>query len=281
MIRGNAEAQLSGNAAPKLGVLPFCRAAGAGTGVVCIHSNASTSAQWRALMDSLSPLYRVFTPDSLGAGKSPQWPRDRDVRLSDEVGLLEPVFAAAQSPFFLVGHSYGAAVALIAALASPQRVRAVAVYEPTLFSLLEEDAPGQDAANGIRCAAADAAAAIEANRHAAAGERFIDYWMGEGAWSRMPEARQQSIAAAMTNVRGWAAALFRDPTPLAAFAKLSVPVLYMIGARSPASTRAVARLLTCTLPDVELREFPDLGHMGPVTHPDRVNAAIAEFISRN
>jgi pimeloyl-ACP methyl ester carboxylesterase len=25
-------------------------------------------------------------------------------------------------------------------------------------------------------------------------------------------------------------------------------------------------------------EFPELGHMGPVTHPERVNAAIARFL---
>ncbi len=34
---------------------PFFREAGAGPGVVCIHSNASTSGQWRGLMDLLSP----------------------------------------------------------------------------------------------------------------------------------------------------------------------------------------------------------------------------------
>ena len=41
----------------------------------------------------------------------------------------------------LVGHSYGAAVALIAALACPERVRALVLYEPTLFSLVDADAP--------------------------------------------------------------------------------------------------------------------------------------------
>ena len=53
--------------------LPFFREAGAGPGVVCIHSNASSSSQWRGLMDRLSGRFRVFAPDSLGAGKSPPW----------------------------------------------------------------------------------------------------------------------------------------------------------------------------------------------------------------
>ena len=260
---------------------PYFREAGAGPGVVCIHSNASTSTQWRALMERLSSSYRVFAPDSLGAGKSPAWPVDHVVTLRDEVALLEPVFAAAGDPFFLVGHSYGASVALMAALARPDRIRAIAVYEPTLFALLEEEAPGQEAANGIRSAAADAAAAIAVNDHDAAAQRFIDYWMGPGTWSRMPEARQTPIAMSMNNVGGWARALFSEPTPLQAFRALDLPVLYMLGALSPASSRGVARLLTNTLAKVTVKEFADLGHMGPVTHPDAVNDAVAGFLARH
>jgi len=81
-------------------------------------------------------------------------------------------------------------------------------------------------------------------------------------------------------VRRWAYALFNEPTPLAAFGSLNVPVLYMVGKRSTASAHAVSRLLANALPRVELVAFDDLGHMGPVTHPDRVNDAIAGFLER-
>ena len=260
---------------------PFFREAGAGPGVVCLHSNASSSSQWRGLMDQLSGRFRVLVPDALGAGKSPAWPAGRAVSLRDEVALLEPVLAMAGAPFFLVGHSYGASVALVAALAHPGRVRAMALYEPTLFSLLEEEAPGGEAAHGIRAAAADAATAIDAGDPAAAARRFIDYWMAPGAWDSMPEARQAPIAASMVNVRGWASALFGEPTPLQVFSSIDMPVLYMTGARSPASSRGVARLLTQALPNVTARAFPELGHMGPVTHPGVVNDEIARFFAQH
>ncbi|MBA4330249.1 MAG: alpha/beta hydrolase [Polaromonas sp.] len=260
--------------------MPFYREAGAGPGVVCLHSNASTSSQWRGLMECLSGRFRVLAPDSLGAGKSLDWPQGRVVSLADEVALLEPVFALAGDPFFLVGHSYGAAVALVAALAHPGRVRALALYEPTLFSLLEEEAPGSEAAKGIRDAAHDAAAAIDAADHAGAARHFLDYWMGPGSWDGMPAARQGPVAASMANVRGWAAALFGQPTPVQAFRALDMPVLYMVGGQSPASARGVARLLTRVLPRVTVRKFADLGHMGPVTHPDTVNEEIARFFAR-
>jgi pimeloyl-ACP methyl ester carboxylesterase len=202
------------------------------------------------------------------------------VTLDDELALLAPVFEAAGDSFCLVGHSYGAAVALKAALTHPGRVRALAVYEPTLFSLLEQESPGHEAADGIRYAAADAAAFIAGGDPHAAAQRFIDYWMGEGSWQRTPEVRRAPIAQSMANVAGWAHSLFTEPTPLQAFAALDVPVLYMTGARSPASARGVARLLTGTLPEVEVVDFEALGHMGPVTHPDVVNEAVVDFLAR-
>ena len=259
---------------------PYFRAVGSGAGVVCIHSNASTSSQWRPLMERLAPDFHVFAADSLGAGKSPAWPADRVVTLRDEVALLEPVFALAGSALFLVAHSYGAAVALMAALERPERIGAMALYEPTLFALLKEEAPGHEAANGIASAAADAATLVERLDHNGAAERFINYWMGAGSWSRMPAARQAPIAASMINVRGWARALFSEPTPLQVFRALEMPILYMLGARSPASSRGVARLLTSVLPQVTVMEFADLGHMGPVTHPQVVNDAVAGFLAR-
>jgi pimeloyl-ACP methyl ester carboxylesterase len=259
----------------------FFREAGTGPGVVCIHANASTSGQWRGLMELLAPKFRILAPDSHDSGEGPHWPSDRVIRLRDEVALIEPVLKRAGSPMALVGHSYGAAVALIAALANPARVRAMALYEPTLFALLDAETPAPNEAEGIRNAVADASVALDSGNQDAAAERFIDYWMGTGTWKRTPEQRKPSIAASVTNVRRWAYALFTEPTPLSAFRSLNVPVLYMVGKRSTRSAHGVARLLTAALPRVTVVEFENLGHMGPVTHPDIVNQVIGEFLERH
>jgi pimeloyl-ACP methyl ester carboxylesterase len=259
---------------------PFFREAGTGPGVVCLHANGSTSGQWRGLMDRLAPKFHVLAPDSYGAGKSPDWPSDRTIRLRDEVALIEPILARAGSPVALVGHSYGAAVALIAALADPGRVRAMVLYEPALFALLDAEAPPPNEADGIRDAVAEAGLALEAGNRDGAAERFIDYWMGRGAWKQTPEQRKPPIVASVVNVRRWAHALFTEPTPLEAFRSLDIPVLYPVGKRSTASARGVARLLTTALPRVELIELDDLGHMGPITHPDLINDVIARYLER-
>ena len=193
---------------------------------------------------------------------------------------MEPVFARAGEPFALVGHSYGAAAALVAALAQPQRICALALYEPTLFSLLDAESPPPNQADGIRRAVAGAAFALDASDYSGAAECFIDYWMGQCAWLRTPEPRKLTIVAAVANVRGWANALFNQRTPLAALSRLKVPVLYTTGKESPASSLGVARLLTGTLPQVQVVEFEGLGHMGPITHPEVVNEAISAFLKR-
>jgi pimeloyl-ACP methyl ester carboxylesterase len=260
--------------------LPFCREAGLGPGVVCLHANASSSSQWRALMELLAPRYRVLAPDTYGAGKSPAWPTDRPVSLRDEVALQEPVFARAGERFSIVAHSYGAAVALVAAIERPARIRALALYEPVLFSLLDAESPPPNDADGIRAAIAGSVDALEARDLAGAARCFIDFWMGPGTWDGMPDSRRGPILASIPNVAGWGRALLDETTPLEAFCRLEVSVLYMMGKRSPAASLGVARLLTRALPRLEVVEFERLGHMGPVTHPELVNEAIVGFLDR-
>ena len=259
---------------------PFFREAGTGPGIVCLHANASSSSQWRALIDLLAPTCRVFAPDFYGAGKSPEWTSDRNISLQDEAAFIEPVLARAQPPLALVGHSYGAAVALVAALAAPTRIRAMVLYEPTLFSILDAEHPPPNDADDIRTVVREAGRAVEAGDHDAAARRFIDYWMGDGSLDQMPEQRKAAVTASIANVVRWGHALLTEPTPVEAFRSLRIPVLYMIGKSTPRSALGVARILTRTLPKVEVVEFDGLGHMGPVTHPEVVNPVIAEFLRR-
>lgn len=260
--------------------IPFFREAGNGPGVVCLHANASTSSQWRSLMDCLAPSFRVLAPDLYGSGQSPDWHSREVISLHDEAALIEPVLTSAGAPLTLVGHSYGAALALIVALANPGRVAALVLYEPTLFALLDAERAPPNEADGIRGAVAAASAALDRGQTDSAARHFIDYWMEPGSWAMTAESRKPAIAASVGNVRRWAHALLSEPTPLAALRTLDIPVLFMLGKRSTVSAHGVARLLLGALPRVERLEFDELGHMGPVTHPDQVNPAIAHFLQR-
>ena len=256
----------------------FFREAGRGAAVVCIHSSASSSAQWRPLMDRLAGRFRTLAVDLYGSGKSPVWPGRRPLTLADEGALLAPVFAEAGERCHLVGHSYGGAVALAVALAEPGRVDSLVLFEPVLFSVLIAEDPTQPAAREITAVRDETIAALECGNAKASGARFVDYWMGAGTWASTPEPRREALATAMKTVKAEWDAVFREPTPLSAFAALDVPVLVITGSDSPASSRGVARLLTKTLPRVTAIEMEGVGHMGPVTHPDRVNALIERYL---
>ena len=260
---------------------PFFRDAGTGPPVICLHANASSSGQWRALMDCLAPSFRVLAPDLYGVGKSSPRPTGRAFTLRDEVSLLEPLLRQAGERITLVGHSYGAAVALVAALAEPKRIRALALYEPTLFSLVDAESPPPNEADGIRETVSRAINAMAADDPDEAARCFIDFWMSPGAWDATPESHKGHIRSSMADLRHWASALMEDPIPIPiqSFAELEIPVLYMTGKHSPASSLSVARLLAAVLPRVQSVEFDDLGHMGPVTHPHIVNKAIASFLA--
>ena len=259
--------------------MPFVREAGNGPGVVCLHCNASSSSQWRELMVSLAPRFRVLAPDLYGSGKSTDWPSDRTISLQDEVAFIEPILPTGDS-FSIVGHSHGAAVGLMLALAYPQRVRALALFEPTLFSLLDAESPPPNAADGIRQAVNASGRALDRGNADEAAKHFIDYWMGPTSWENTPQTRRAPIVASIANVRRWGHALFTERTVIDVFRTLDIPVLYMVGKKSTPSALGVARLLTQALPRVVVREFEGLGHMGPITHPQQVNEAVVEFLAQ-
>jgi pimeloyl-ACP methyl ester carboxylesterase len=259
------------------GILPKAnfREAGAGPAVVCLHSSASSSGQWRALMEQLAGRFRILAADLYGCGKSPAWPEDRPMWIDDQLALLEPVFEAAGERFHLVGHSYGGAIALKAALTLGARVQSLVLYEPVLFSVLLRDAPQSAAAREIVAVAEDTVR-LEGD---AAAQRFIDYWMGEGSWAAIPESRRAALAGAVKAQKPEWHSAFHEPTPLEALNAIGVPTLLMTGTASTAAARAVARLVAGVLPNVRVEEIEGAGHMAPVTHPQNVNPLIDRFLS--
>jgi pimeloyl-ACP methyl ester carboxylesterase len=160
---------------------PYFREAGSGTAVICIHSGASSSGQWRALMERLADRFRVIAVDLYGSGKTTAWPQDQPMHLDDELALLSSVFRAAGDRFHLVGHSFGGAVALKAALTDPDRLLSLVVYEPVLFSLLIADAPESAAAREILAVRDDTIRLVDEGNLECLGQRFVDYWPVDGA----------------------------------------------------------------------------------------------------
>lgn len=246
--------------------------------LICIHSSASNSRQWNALAAAGAPEHATIAPDLIGYGSDTRWNDGGSVTLDDEAARIDAIVDAARAPVILVGHSYGGAVALRVALRRHDRVAALVLYEPSLFSLIVRDAD-DDAAGGEIVSKAHAIRDdVRAGRIEQAARSFVDYWSGKGAWHAMDPRRQQGVCARMPKVVQEFAALFGDAVPLAAYARLSMPVLWLEGAMTCLPPRAVARRLLPALADVRHARVAGAGHMGPITHPDAVNAEILTFV---
>jgi pimeloyl-ACP methyl ester carboxylesterase len=246
--------------------------------VVLLHASASSARQWDGLARALAPDFDVHAIDLHGHGSRAAWFADAPLTLADDAALLDPLFARGR-PLFLVGHSYGGAVACEAARRHPDAVAGVAVYEPVLFKLLFTDTGGTAERDAI-------VACAQALRHhlgrgdaLAAARHFIGFWSGADAWTDMTPPRQAAAASRMHAVASHFDALFAAADPRRALARL--PLLALTGQASVPVTRRIGRLLEATLPRAVHAGLPGLGHMGPLTHPAIVDALIAEFLHRH
>ena len=199
---------------------------GVRSAVICLHSSASSlRVEWRRLMERLSAQFRVMAVDLYGSGKTAARPSDKAMYLSDEIQLLSPMFEAAGHRFHLVGHLFGAAVAMKAALALRGRVLSLVLYEPVLFSALMADAPRSAAAQEILLVRDDSTRLVDEGDLMAADQRFIDYWSGNGAWAEISESRRPGLVAAMGTVKSEWHALLHEPSPLSVFGEVDTPGL--------------------------------------------------------
>lgn len=258
---------------------------GHGPIVVLLHSSMASKSQWRALSAELAPTHRAIAFDLYGYGAAPMPAGAASAFcLDDEARRVQHLLsrlAGAHEPVHLVGHSYGGAVALRLALALGPRVLSLSLYEPTAFHAVDGGGAAASAelrevravANAVRrCRFDDPADAL------AVAARFIDFWNGnEGALGALPASRQQTFAAHLPKVALDFQALFDSQLSAADYRELSAPTCLIGGLDSPACTRSVIGALAATLRHRALRTV-DAGHMGPVTHPERVNPRILEFI---
>lgn len=247
--------------------------------VLCIHSFASNARQYRSLAERLRPRFRVATADLYGHGERTRWSGERRFTLADEAAQFEALLPE-KPPAHLVGHSYGGAVALRVAAMNRTRVRSMVLYEPTVWGTLAHLCPGEPATLEIEAVRDETIRRIDSGELEAAAQIFIDYWTGAGAWAATPVERRPRLLAAIRSLReGWLAT-FTECWSAAALRSLDIPCLLLTGARSTAAARRAIDLLGDLLPRAEVVELEGLGHLGPITHPERFDAAVEAFLLR-
>lgn len=252
---------------------------GAGAPIVLLHSSMSSKSQWKALIELLEPHYRVISIDLFGYGDVAYPPNEHTFSLRDEVERVESILdkeVPAGEPVHLVGHSYGAAVALNLTCRKPDKVKALTLFEPVAFHLLPKEG---GAFKEIDQLVGTLKETLCCYGEKAATGIFINYWSGEGAFENFPEKTQNTLAKYVKKVLLDFQALFGEPSTLEDYANIDLPCCLIGGKRSPLSSRRIVSLLKETLPDNEFYQV-DGGHMSPITHAGAVNDIIVSAVHR-
>ncbi len=249
--------------------------------VLCLHASLGCAGQWRALGEALAPRHDVLAVDLLGYGSRAAWPRAAPLRLDDELPPLITASRGLDGPAHVVGHSYGGALALRLALQRPDLVRSLVLFEPAYFGLLAAREPNARALAEIRGYADTVALLVGHGAPAAAGRCFVDYWCGRGHWDSLDTARQALLCQGMPKVAAEWGAIFAESPNVSALRRLGVPTQLVCGIDTNAPAQAVVRQLAALLPRATARFLPGVAHMGPVTHPQRVNRLIARLLSQD
>ena len=249
------------------------------TRVIALHCSGAGAGQWRPLGETLGSGYELLAPEHYGCESTGPWNGRHAFTLADEAARAIELIDMSDERVHLAGHSYGGGVALHTALARPDRIASLTLYEPSAFHLLRQmGGRGASAWAEITGVAQRLGEAIAAGDYRTGAAGFIDYWNGAGAWNALPPGRQDAL------IR-WAPkgpldfhALFHEATPLYAYRSLMFPVLILRGEHAPAPTRVIAEGLSEQLPDCRLIVVRGAGHMGPLTHASEVAARVTDHI---
>lgn len=244
---------------------------GDGQPVLLIHGSASSRRIWRPLAERLAPFHRVVAPDLFGYGET--WSRPRD---AEDIGIVHAAIEMLGRPVHLVGHSYGGALALQAALQYAPRLASLTLIEPVAFQLLRTPQDRQYYAE-IEALASRHIELAQDGLLQACADLFMGYWIGHDAWVTMPNEARERIARTMPKVAVEWRTLARMPYALDICRRLHVRTLLVRGTRTVLPARRVVDRLLDALPDGDLVEIEGAGHMSPLTH----GAAVAEAIQRH
>lgn len=246
--------------------------------VLAIHCTLAHSGAWRGLAARMEGETTFTAFDMLTHGRSPDWDGQGDVQ--DRMVEIAETFLTERMD--LIGHSFGATVALRLAAAHPDRVRSVTMVEPVYFCFAMEDAPDLIAAH--EADAAPFTGPLERGDYELGARLFNELWGGAGvSWEQMPEAARAGMIRSIRFVPACRPSLYDDPVGILApvkLARVSMPALLLRGSDSHPVTAAINDGIARRLSDAQSVVIEGAGHMLPITHPAEVAEHLRTLFAR-
>lgn len=249
-----------------------------------IHSTGTGPFMWQKLQALLPAGWTVHTPANRGYPPFDSLPRGVLAGLDDDVESACQQLPAGVKEVHLGGHSYGALVALKMALQPRVPVRSLWLYEPVMYGALNHRLPQLRLDVAAEVERLFSHPALRMLDMAQGGndtwlEEFVDHWNGRGAWKAMPEnakARSRGLGWKMyLEVRAQALDTMRFED-----CKLQVPLTVMMGERTTAAAKEMARSLVAMNPQARLEVLDRQGHMAPAVAFDSVAPSVLKHLAQ-
>lgn len=248
--------------------------------VIALHCAGANGSEWQQLNNDLGEGFSLIAPNLIGCGGAERWNGKHALTLSAEAACALTIMDSLKEPVHLVGHSYGGAVALRAAIERPAQVASLTLYEPAALHVLKVMGPdGKVALVGLDAVANEVSGYVVRGAYQAAAKRFVEWANGEGSWVAMDSETQDRLVRYIPKVCLEYYAEVSEKTPLVVYSRLNCPVLLLQGERSLEPMRMIAQKLASTMRLASLQTVYGAGHMGPFTHALVVGPMMADHIA--
>lgn len=249
----------------------FSRSFGSGPRqLLAVHCSLAHSGTWRGVAAALEDEVTITAFDMFTHGRSPDWDQQGDFQdrnVSAGLSLLT-------EPMDVIGHSFGATVALQMAVQQPDLVRSLTLIEPVFFVAVQDAEVLRD----LEVQNRPFLEALKAGDAALAARLFNRMWSsGAPRWPDLPETTRAAMVRAIQIVPACDQPIFNDRAGLLAPGGtdcLTMPLLLLRGSDTNPVIAAVNDGLHQRLPKARSAVIEGAGHMVPISHPTEVAAEL-------
>lgn len=237
---------------------------------VLLHGMLADRRVWRGVLPALEHLgcRLVELP---GHGWAPAW--DGGDYQMQALKLLE---AEIDEPVHLIGHSFGATVALRFAVEHPERLLSLTLIEPVFFYAAKQTDPAAFAA--YLDTGGPVIDAIRAGDEPKAAALFLGTWGAPGMFEALPEPARDVIAAQIHLIDVSAPSLIEDTGDIwSRLERITCPVMLVSGEKSDPVIPAISHGLEQAMKVDATAQIDGAGHMIPLTHGPQLGQEIALF----
>lgn len=252
---------------------------GKGSPLILVHGSLSDFRTWLPLFEELSETNRTIAV-SLRHFYPEKWDgKDNDLSLGQHANDLAAFIRTIDNgPVSLLGHSRGAAVAMLVASKHPALIDKLILADPTpLASILPDSSDIQSGLNQRRQTIQEVMKQYKTGNIDGGLEVFVNYVAGPNAWEKTSQTRRSSLRSnALTQ-----SSLLNDintPFNCNTAKKITAPVLLIAGDRSRKFYINMHKALKPCLKNVSNAVIADAGHMMFHANPTAFVFEVQDFI---